>query len=197
MSREETGFGGTLAEPIAPAVGRAWVKARRRSSRIVAAAVCAAGLVMPVALSGCGNPTQSTSNCAGVSDGAVRAIQQRITGAETLRNVRMVHLRNGEYAFVSGELHPHSDDPHQKGDIATWATRDIKSADDFLAVDVHAREESTWPHASFDVTADGAIESRACTGLSRGKTPAQVACEQAEAAGQSAGLPSGKKCSDL
>ncbi len=67
----------------------------------------------------------------------------------------MVRLEGAEYTFVSAELHPASDAKHDKGDIATWATTDVKSATDFLSVDVHAREESTWPDAPFNVTEDG------------------------------------------
>ena len=105
------------------------------------------------------------------------AIQQKLTAQGKLRNGKMVHLKSGPY-FVSAEIHLDSDAPHDKGDIATWATDDIKSTDEFQSVDVHAREESTWPHASLDVTADGAIESRACVGLNTGKTKAQIQCEQ-------------------
>ncbi len=94
-------------------------------------------------------------------------------------------------------MHLQSDAPHDKGDIATWATRDIKSSSDFLSVDVHAREDSTWPHAPFNVTEDGAIESRACTGLNTGKTRAQLDCEQRQSSGENVGLPKGKDCSDL
>ena len=67
----------------------------------------------------------------------------------------------------------------------------------FVSVDVHAREESTWPHASFTVTKDGVIESRACTGLNTGKTKAQLDCEQRQSSGENVPLPSGKDCSDL
>jgi hypothetical protein len=148
-------------------------------------------------LGGCGNPTQSVRNCVGAPDEVVQAIQQRVTGPQTLRNGKMVRLEGAKYAFVSAELHPRSDDPHDKGDIATWATRDIKSTDGFKSVDVHAREESTWPDAPFNVTEEGAIESRACTGLSTGKTPAQIQCESEQAAGENPDLPEGKDCSDL
>ena len=95
------------------------------------------------------------------------------------------------------QIHLEDDDAHDKGDIATWATDDIKSTDAFQSVDVHAREESTWPPSPLDVTADGAIESRACVGLNTGKTKAQIQCEQDEASGEGVALPSGKDCGDL
>jgi hypothetical protein len=148
-------------------------------------------------LAGCGNPQQSTQACVGTADDVMQAIQEQVDDNQTVRNGRMVRLRDAEYAFISAELHPSSDDPHDSGDIGTWATRDVASPGDFLAVDVHAREESTWPAAPFDVTAEGAIESRACTALSRGKTPEQVACERARASGQIADLPDDQDCSDL
>ncbi|HEY7105733.1 MAG TPA: hypothetical protein VH986_04985 [Acidimicrobiia bacterium] len=172
---------------------------RRRggTGRVAAIAACALALSAVVVLPACGNPTQSVRNCVGAPEDVVQAIQQKVTGAQKLRNGKMVHLENAEWTFVSAELHPFSDAPHDKGDIATWATKDIKSNDGFVSVDVHAREESTWPPASFNVTADGAIESRACTGLSTGKTRAQVQCESEQASGQQVNLPKGKDCSDL
>ena len=124
------------------------------------------------------------------------AIQQKLTANGKLRNGKLVHLRGGPY-FVSAEIHLEDDDAHDKGDIATWATDDIKSTDAFQSVDVHAREESTWPPSPLDVTADGAIESRACVGLNTGKTKAQIQCEQDEASGEGVALPSGKDCGDL
>jgi hypothetical protein len=157
-------------------------------------AVCAL-LTGTTFLAGCGNPKQSVRNCVGVSDQVVQAIQKQVARGQTLRNGRMVHVRDGKYAFVSAELHPRTDAPHDKGDIGTWATRDVKSADGFLAVDVHARDESSWPTAPFKVTADGAIESRACVGLSTGKTRAQVECERSATSGEN--LPTRKDCSDL
>jgi len=160
-------------------------------------AAVTAGIVAFAGVAGCGNPTQAIRHCIGASDQTVLAIQQKLTGAQKLRNAKMVHLEGSDYVFVSAELHPFSDQPHDKGDIATWATTDVKTPEDFLSVDVHAREESTWPRASFDVTRDGVIESRACTGLNTGKTRAQINCEQQESAGDSVQLPKGKDCSDL
>lgn len=172
------------------------MKLSSATRRGVVLAVCAL-LTGATFLAGCGNPKQAIRNCVGVSDQVMQAIQKQVARGQTLRNGRMVHVRDAEYAFVSGELHSHSDAPHDKGDIGTWATRDVKSADGFLAVDVHARDESSWPAAPFKVTADGAIESRACVSPSTGKTRAQVRCENAEVSGSGPALPSGKDCSDL
>ena len=49
----------------------------------------------------------------------------------------------------------------------------------------------------FTVTKDGAIESRACAALNRGKTKAQIDCEQRKNSGNVVALPDGKDCSDL
>ena len=108
-----------------------------------------------------------------------------------------MQVPGSDTSFVSAELHLGSDAPHDKGDIATWATDNVKSDDGFVSVDVHAREDSTWPHASFTVTKDGAIESRACASLNRGKTKAQIDCEQRKSSGNVVALPDGKDCSDL
>jgi hypothetical protein len=157
-------------------------------------------IAMVVALlASCGNPTQSVQNCVGAPDSVIRAIEQNMKpGADaTLRNGTMVQLQGSDTTFVSAELHLGTDKPHDKGDIATWATNDVKSAEDFLSVDVHARADSVWPHAPFTVTKDGAIESRACAALNRGKTKAQIDCEQRTSSGVDVALPDGKDCSDL
>jgi hypothetical protein len=171
------------------------VRRRGGTGRIAAVGALALGTI--TVLPGCGNPTQSVGNCAGVPAETVRAIQQNITGPQKLRNAKMVRLPSADWTFVSAELHPFSAAPHDKGDIATWATKDIASSDGYVSVDVHARDESTWPAAPFNVTVDGAIESRACTGLSTGKTRAQVQCEAAQASGRHVELPKGKDCNDL
>lgn len=157
-----------------------------------------AAIVVPV-LSACGNPTQAVQNCVGTSDTVTRAIQQGMKpeARATLRNARSVQVPGSNTTFVSAELHLDSDSAHDKGDIATWATNDVASGDGFLSVDVHAREDSTWPHAPFGVTKNGAIESRACASLNTGKTKAQIDCEQRKNSGNNVALPDGKDCSDL
>jgi hypothetical protein len=172
------------------------VRRRGGTRRVAAVAASAIALVGITFVAGCGNPSQSVRHCIGAPDETVAAIQEKVTGPQKLRNGKMVHLKGAEYTFVSAELHEESDQPHDKGDIATWATKDIKGTD-FLSVDVHAREESTWPVAPFKVTEDGAIESRACTGLNTGKTRAQIQCEAEQSAGENVQLPEGKDCSDL
>jgi hypothetical protein len=172
------------------------VRRRGGTGRIAALAATAVALGSLAGIAGCGNPQQSVRHCQGAPEESIVAIQQKFTAQGKLRNGKMVHLKSGPY-FVSAEIHLESDGAHDKGDIATWATDDIKSLDAFESVDVHAREESTWPVAPFTVTADGAIESRACVGLNTGKTKAQIQCEQQESSGESVPLPSGKDCSDL
>jgi hypothetical protein len=143
----------------------------RRAAWASAALVVLSGF--PI-LAGCGNPTASVSRCLGASDATVAAIQDRLT----LRNGKMVKpLRPNGYTMVSAELHPTGADKQDKGDILTWAARDV-ALGQFESVDVNARDDSGWPHASFGVSKDGVIESRACTGLNLGKTKAQLECEQ-------------------
>jgi hypothetical protein len=169
---------------------------RGRIAAVGSLAVALAGLTFAA---GCGNPKQSVQHCVGAPETAISAIQEKIKpdAKVKLRNGKMVHLKGADYTFVSAELHAQSDAPHDKGDIATWATKDVTSSDGFVSVDVHAREDSTWPQASFKVTEPGAIESRACTGLNTGKTRAQIDCEQRQSSGENVGLPKGKDCSDL
>ncbi len=166
----------------------------RLALRLAAIAVLVAAF-----LPACGNPTQPVQNCVGAPDSVISAIQQRMkpSADATLRNGRLVQVPGSDTTFVSAELHLGSDAAHDKGDVATWATDDIKSDNGFVSVDVHAREDSTWPHASFTVTKDGAIESRVCAALNRGKTKAQIACEQRKNSGDVVALPDGKDCSDL
>lgn len=166
-----------------------------RRHAVVAAGAIAIGALWTLA--GCGQPTQSVQRCVGAPDSAVLAIQERLTADGKLRNGKMVHPGGSPYRFISAEIHLRSNDKHDKGDIATWATRDLDDPEGFLSVDVKAREESKWPAASFMVTEDGAIESRACTNLNRGKTRAQIECEQARASGEDVQLPAGQDCSDL
>jgi len=129
-------------------------------------------------LGGCGNPTASVSRCLGTPDATVAAIQDRLTIPGSLRNGKMVKpLRPNGFTIVSAELHPTGADKQAKGDILTWASRNL-TAGRFESVDANARNDSGWPHANFGVSADGVIESRACTGLNLGKTKAQLACEQ-------------------
>jgi hypothetical protein len=166
----------------------------RRVAVVITAAVALAGVSF---LAGCGNPTQSVKRCQGAADDVTLAIQKKLTTKGKLRNTKLVHPEGVPYTFISSEIHRDSEAPHDKGDIATWATKDVKSANGFLSVDEHAREESKWPVAPFKVTKDGAVESRACTGLNTGKTRAQIECEQRQASGEGVQLPQGKDCSDL
>jgi hypothetical protein len=175
------------------------VRRKGGKGRVAAVGSLAVALASLTFAAGCGNPKQSVQHCVGAPEEALIAIKEKIKPAAKvkLRNGKMVHLTGNDYTFVSAELHPQSDAPHDKGDIATWATKDVAGGEGFVSVDVHAREDSTWPHASFNVTADGAIESRACTGLNTGKTRAQIECEQRESSGEGVALPQGKDCSDL
>jgi len=151
-------------------------------------------------LAGCSqmsNPTYDlvASGCAGASDETILTIQEHLEAPGKLRNGKLVRSPESGTVFVSAELHLRSDEKHDSGDILTWSTDDV-AGNEFFSVDVHAREESSWPHADVDVRAAGARESRACTGLSRGKTRAQIQCEQDSVTGDVV-LPTGKDCGDL
>jgi hypothetical protein len=169
---------------------------RMGGRRRVAAALAA--FVAIAILAGCSqmsNPTYDVSEagCTGSSDETIRTIQERLDAPGKLRNGKQVP--SGDDIFVSAELHLRTDDKHDEGDILTWVTTDV-AGNEFFSVDVHAREESSWPGADLDVRAPGARESRACTGLNVGKTKAQLQCEQDEASGDVA-LPGGRECDDL
>ena len=157
---------------------------------LTAAALVAVGAVG----GGCGNPTQSTSRCIGPPDGALEDIEAQLTTDGELRNGSLVQPEDGQFSLLSAEVHRRDDEPHDKGDIATWAIDDTGT---YVAVDVVARDVSAWPDAPFTVSADGAVESRACTDVNRGKTPAQVECERDVASGDDVALPANTDCSDL
>ncbi len=144
---------------------------RRRGGtrRIAAVAATVVALASIAGIAGCGNPQQSVRHCQGAPEESIVAIQEKLTAQGKLRNGKMVHLKSGPY-FVSAEIHLDSDAPHDKGDIATWATDDIKSTDQFQSVDVHAREESTWPHVAVRPSLPMAPSSREHVS---GSTPAR------------------------
>jgi hypothetical protein len=165
---------------------------RRRVAAVLSA------LVVVAVLAGCSqmqNPTYDVgeSGCTGASDETLRTIQGELDAPGKLRNGKQIV--KGDETFVSAELHLRSDDKHDEGDILTWVTPDVAGSE-FFSVDVHAREQSSWPTADIDVRAAGARESRACTGLNVGKTKAQLQCEQDEASGE-VSLPGGRECDDL
>jgi len=161
------------------------------------AAASVAGVCAVFALAGCSqmsNPTYDLGNlgCASSSIATVKTIQSKVTADGTLRNGKQVRADDGQ-VFVSAELHLRSDDRHAKGDILTWVTDDVESGE-FFSVDVNARDDSSWPDAKVDVTAQGARESRACVGPSLGKTPAQIQCENDQNSGD---IPGDRNCEDL
>jgi hypothetical protein len=168
-----------------------------------------AGLVAVLALAGCAALLSSCSNpsvpnaelnqCTGTSDSVANAISQKLDkNAGHLRNVKQVTHQG--ITFISAELHAPGDKKHDKGDILTWAADTPKDPTDFTSVDVHAREKSAWPGAKFDVRKAGAYASRACTDITRGKTKAQVECEQQNSSGANGGpaiAVNNKHCENL
>ena len=113
--------------------------------------------VLAVTLLGaCGNPPEPTADCVGVSDDLLQVLQEGVTVDAELRNGKIVEATGAPHAFVSAEVHMRGDDPHSRGDIATWAVDDT-GAEQVRAVDIVARNQSSWPAAPFNVTEPGGI----------------------------------------
>ena len=177
----------------------------RRVSRAPRAKALAVVLVVSVSgftLAACGNPETEVDGCTGTSPEVVAAISTKLnSNVGKLRNTHQFAKGTGGITFITAELHDpekgqERDQRHDKGDLLTWSTDDIKSGQ-FKSVDEHARTESSWPGAPFDVRKQGAYESRACTDISRGKTRAQIKCEQDQLDANAPALPGGKDCGDL
>lgn len=165
---------------------------------LVAVAMVVAGCTFVA----CGNPETDVDGCTGTSSEVVQAISAKLHhDVGRLRNAHQFNKGTGGITFITAELHDPDkgkahDQRHDKGDLLTWATRDVAGGQ-FKSVDEHARNESSWPGASFDVRKPGAYESRACTDISRGKTRAQIRCEQRQNDQGGVGLPGAKDCADL
>jgi hypothetical protein len=174
-----------------------------RAPRAQALAVVVAVAITGLTLSACGNPETNVDGCSGTAPEVVAAISEKLhSDVGKLRNAHQFSKGTGGITFITAELHnpdkgQEHDQRHDKGDLLTWSTTDIKN-NQFESVDEHARVESSWPGAPFDVRHDGAYESRACANISRGKTKAQLKCEQDQLGdGNSPGLPGNKNCEDL
>jgi hypothetical protein len=154
------------------------VSSRRR--RVVAlVAACALAIVTT---SACGSPKTDTEGCAGVSNEQVSTISTKLDpGVGHLRNAMSFNRGTDGITFVTAELVAPGSAPHDKGSLLTWALP--RGSDRFVSVDEHARSKSSWPRAAFDVRKEGAYQSRSCANLRRGKTPAQIRCEQTQNTG--------------
>lgn len=128
----------------------------RRAPLLVAMALLAA--------SGCASTKADEASCRRAPADVVARLQSRLTTPGELRNAAMGPPAAGGLTFVSAELHAEGDRDDKKGKILTWASTAAAAAD-YVAVDVYAREKSSWPPAGFDVRKDGAIASRACAAL--------------------------------
>ena len=140
-----------------------------RRPRIARAGVLI-GILAVVGLAACGSPTMKATAavCTPTTDAVLKNIGSKLQVDGALRNSRTVS--RGGMNFISAELHKADDKPNAKGDLLTWAVTGTGS-NDFVAVDVHAREDTGWPHAQFDVRKDGAMLSRACADEIRGQVP--------------------------
>jgi hypothetical protein len=171
------------------------VRPVRRRSRIAALIVA-----LVTVLAGCAqikSPTYDIGalGCVPASDATLATLSSKLTVPGTLRNGMVLRGDDG-YDMVSAELHRPDDDRHTTGDLLTFASRRSASPE-FVAVDVNAREESSWPGAPFDVRAEGARQSRACANVSRGKTKAQIECERRQGSSGNVPLSGNEECSDL
>ena len=139
-----------------------------RRPRVARAGVLV-GVLAVLGLAACGSPTLKTtaSVCTPTTDAVLKNIGTKLQVGGALRNSRTVS--RGGMNFVSAELHKPDDKPTAKGDLLTWAAG--SGSNEFVAVDVHAREDTGWPHAEFDVRKDGALLSRACADDIRGQVP--------------------------
>ena len=164
---------------------------RWSAALIVVGFVLLAGL-----LAGCSqmkNPSYDLGSlgCGTATPDTLATIQTKVTADGTLRNGKVITV--GGQSFVSAELHRRTDQPHEKGDILTWVTKDL-AGDSYSSVDINARQDSDWPDADITVTAPGARESRACTATVTGKTRAQLKCETDKSNGS---VPIDRDCSKL
>jgi hypothetical protein len=162
------------------------------SRRGVVALVAACALAI-VTTSACDSPKTDVEGCAGPSNEQISTISTKLDpGVGHLRNAWSFNRGTGGITFVTAELVAPGSAPHDKGKLLTWALP--RGSDRFVSVDEHARSKSSWPRAAFDVRKEGAYQSRSCANLTRGKTPAQIECEE----DQNTGAPiAGDECDDL
>lgn len=167
------------------------------SRRLLPLVAVFAALGLTLFTAGCAQvsaPTYDTNalGCEAATDALLATATSKLDVPGVLRNGKIVEGEQGR-RFLSAELHRPGDDKHAKGDLLTFAVADDESG--VLAVDVNARDDTTWPHASYDVRSRGARESRACANLVRGKTKAQIECEQQS--GGAVPIPGKRDCGSL
>jgi hypothetical protein len=166
-------------------------------NRLARAAPIVVLLLTGASMVGCSAPSLSLKDCSDAPPPVVQAIALRLTAPGSLRNAQTITAPSSDVTFVSAELHLRSDKSDAKGDILTWAVPGATAAPgDFVSVDEHARKDSSWPQASFDVRRDGAIRSRACTDQYLGNPPTTLnpACQGGGAAVPGVQLQKPKGC---
>jgi hypothetical protein len=126
------------------------------------------------AATGCRSATPEEISCAKADDELIEVLGTKVEEGASLRNGNIRKAEVDGYdnglTYVSAEMLQPGDDEDSLGEILTWATGSIESGE-FFSVDVYAREHSSWPHAPFDVTHDGAVESRGCVSFWAGSPP--------------------------
>lgn len=135
--------------------------------RARALAAAALGVVLASVAGACASPRPSESSCFPAPPAVLDVLEAGLTENGTLRNGALRETQRG-FTFVSAELHLDEHDDRVRGDILTWVTGAVES-EEFFAVDIYARESSTWPGAPLDVREDGAVESRGCVSYKAGR----------------------------
>ena len=161
--------------------------------RFVAGVATIAPVMALVGCSQMSNPSFDlrATDCRATTANVLRVLDERLDVSGAFRHGGQIEMSDG--TFVSAELHRSGDDKDVRGDIFTFRTDSLDSGD-FQAVDVHAREDTSWPPASIDVRSPGARESRACVLPNVGKSRARVQCEHDQ---QSADIQADRHCDEL
>lgn len=135
-------------------------------------ALAAAALLVTTMLGGCVDARPEQAQCVRAPGDVLHTIATNLTEPGGLRHGSL-QLSDG-LTFVTAELVREDDPERLRGRLVTWVSGSLDGGE-FFAVDVYARDNSTWPPAPFDVRQTGAIESRACTAFRAGEPdPAMV-----------------------
>lgn len=127
----------------------------------------AAGLlVLGLLATGCVDPRPEEATCVEAPRSVLDEIEARLSVDGQLRHGSL-RIADG-FTFVSAELARDGDPERLRGDLLTWATGSL-DVGEYFAVDVYARESSSWPPAPFDVRQSGVVDSRACTAFDAGE----------------------------
>ena len=174
-----------------------------RATRAKALAVVVAVAIAGFTLSACGNPETDVNGCSGTPPEVVAAISEKLhSNVGKLRNTHQFAKGTGGVTFITAELHDPDkgqahDQRHDKGDLLTWSTTDIKSGQ-FKSVDEHAHAPSRRGRARRSTSARRARTSRAPAPTSAEARPRRrSSASRSSFDGNSPALPGNKDCGDL